>query len=215
MDIKTYLLKGLERLRVSGEVFANDFWKLLKALGPWAVPFVLSYVLLAIIPIVFSKNIGELVDAMNGARGIGTMTIDVTGAMRTFIIIAILGFLSYTFLSRFEGRAAELGRTFAELLAIIILVIYLITLGWWFLPIICLLLLPLRVIFREISFSRYILVVPSMLFFAALSSKVMQYAVIRAITVGESMTTVAAAGCLTVLVSVLLLRHADSRAKTV
>jgi hypothetical protein len=211
MDAKTIALKGLERLRVSVEVFAADFWKLIKALGPWAIPFVLSYIVLAVIPFIFSKNVGDLTDAMNGARGIGTMTTDVSAAMRTFFIMAILGFVSFTFLSRFEGRAAALGRSFAEMLAVIILSLYLMTLGWWMLPIICLLLLPLKPIFAPVSFSRYLLVIPPIILFSAASSRVMQYAVIRAVTVGDAMTTAAAAGCLTGLVCILLLRHKAER----
>lgn len=206
-DIKTFFLKGLERLRVMGEEFVRDSLRLMRALGPWAIPFVVSNVILAVVPFVFAKNIGTTTDAIIGARGIGAMTADVSVAVRTFVIIILLGFASYTFLSRFEGKASQIGQTFHEIFSLSLLAGLLIDLEWWGVAIFTVILLPIKVIFSPFSYVRYLLVIPAVFLFAKCASTVIEYAVIRAITVGDAMTTVAASGLLTVLVCTLLLRH--------
>jgi hypothetical protein len=206
-DIKDFFIKGLERLRVMVEEFISDSLRLLKALGPWAAPFILSYLILGFIPFIFAMNIGGLTDAIIGARGIGAMTVDVSNALRTFVIISLLGFASYTFLSRFEGKAAVLGQTFAEIVALLLLTGFMFDLGWWMTSVLIVLLLPIRIILDKLPYVRYVLVLPAVFLFAKCASTVIEYAVIRAITVGDAMSTVAAAGFLTVIVCILLLRH--------
>lgn len=215
IDYKGFMIDGLAHARLMMENFVADFWKLLKALGPWAVPFVVSYTILAIIPLIFAMNIGYLTDAIIGARGVGTMTGDVTNTLRTFIIVTFLGFAGYTFLSRFEGKARDIGQTFCDIVMVVCLFIYLLSLNWWTVAMLTVFLLPIRVILYKIRYLEYLFIVPPVLLFASCASKVINYAAIRAVTVGDAMSTIAASGFLAVVVCVLILKHNNGRSTTV
>lgn len=198
-------MDGLKSFREDLESYFADLWRLLRALGVWGVAFVLSAIILMALPVIFSVHIGKLTDAIIGARGIGVMTVDVTKALRMLLGATIFGFLAEMFLSRFEGKAATLTKALYTIGATIVLFVMLLNLGWWGMAIWPLLLLILRRVLNKVPYLQYVFVVPVVLLFLSLATNVITYAVIRAVTVGDAMGTVTAAGLYAVLMSGLLL----------
>jgi hypothetical protein len=210
MNVQAFLLEGLKTSREEGEDFGSDFLKLLKALGKWAVPFCVSVVIIAVLPAVFAAHIGKLTDAISGARGVGTMTIDVTRAIRILTGATVAGFLAEMFLSRFEGKASIIAQTAYMIGAFVVLMVMLVNLGWWGVAFWPVLLLIVRTILKKVPYLQYIFVIPVVLLFLACATNVIEYAAIRAITVGAAMTTVAAAGMYAVVTASLLLKRNDT-----
>lgn len=209
LNIQQFLLNGLASFRESVESFASDFLKLVKALGVWAVPFVLSIIAIAVLPVVFATYIGKLVDAIIGARGVGTMTIDVTRAIRILTGATVVGFLADMFLSRFEGKAAQLAHSSLVLGSFVVLFAFILSLGWWGVAMWPVVLLVVRVILKKVPYLQYVFVIPVVLLFLFCANNVIQYAVIRAITVGSAMSTVAAAGMYAVIVAGVMLKRGE------
>ncbi len=206
-DVQQFFLDSLKSSREDVELFASDFLKLVKALGIWAVPFCLSIIAVASLPAVFAANIGKLTDAIIGARGVGTMTIDVTQAIRILTVATVIGFLAEMFLSRFEGKASNLARATYSLGALVILMIMIFNLGWYGVAIWPIILLVVRIILKKVPYLQYAFVIPIVLLFLSCATNVIQYASIRAVTVGAAMTTVAAAAMYAVITSSLLLKR--------
>ncbi|MFA5945564.1 MAG: hypothetical protein WC802_01480 [Patescibacteria group bacterium] len=204
------LLDGLKSFRESAESLTGDFLKLVKALGLWAVPFVLSIVAIAVLPAIFATHIGKLTDAINGARGVGTMTIDVTRAIRVLTGATIVAFLAEMFLSRFEGKAGMLAQTAYSLGALVVLALMLLNLGWYGVAIWPIVLLVIRTILKKVPYLQYVFVVPVVLLFLHCATSVIEYATIRAITVGGAMTTVVVAGMYAVVTAGVMLKR-DNR----
>ncbi|MFA5947199.1 MAG: hypothetical protein WC813_04220 [Patescibacteria group bacterium] len=205
--IQQFFLDGLKSAREDVEFFASDFLKLAKALGIWAVPFALSIIAIAGLPAVFATHIGKLTDAIIGARGVGTMTIDVTRAIRILTGATVVGFLAEMFLSRFEGKASVLARSAYGLGAFGVLAVMLLNLGWYGVAIWPVVLLVIRTILKKVPYLQFVSVIPVVLLFLSCATNVIQYASIRAVTVGAAMTTVAAAGMYAVVVSGVLLKR--------
>ena len=205
--IQSFLLDGLKTAREDAESLAGDFLKLVKALGLWAVPFALSIIAIAALPAVFSRHIGKLTDAIIGARGVGTMTIDVTRAIHVLTGATIAGFLSEMFLSRFEGKAERLAQTAYSLGAFVVLAIMLMSLGWWGVAIWPIVLIAFRAFLKKVPYLQYVFVVPVVFLFLHCATSVIEYAAIRAITVGGAMTTVAVAGMYAVVMAGVLLKR--------
>lgn len=204
--VQGFLLDGLRVAREDVESYASDLFKLLKAVGIWSIPFCLSVIVIAGLPAVFATHIGKLTDAIIGARGVGTMTIDVTRAIRILTGATIAGFLAEMFLSRFEGKAGALARHAYNLGALVVLMFMIAGLGWYgvaFWPIV---LLVIRTILKKVPYLQYVFVIPVVLLFLSCATNVIQYASIRAVTVGAAMSTVAAAGMYAVVVAGLLLK---------
>lgn len=210
-NAQLFLLDSLKSAREEAESFAADFLKLSKALGIWAVPFILSIIVIAALPTVFSKHIGKLTDAIIGARGVGTMTIDVTRAIHILTGATVAGFLAEMFLSRFEGKASSLAHLSYMIGALVVLAVTLMNLGWWGVALWPILLILVRVLLKKVPYLQYAFVIPVVFLFLYCATTVIEYAAIRAITVGGAMTTVASAGMYAVVAASLLL---FSRAKT-
>jgi len=210
VSAQQFLLDGLKSAREDVELFAFDFLKLVKALGAWSVPFVLSIITIAVLPVIFASHIGKLTDAIIGARGIGTMTIDVTRAIRILTGATIAGFLAEMFLSRFEGKAGSMARTAYSIGALLVLAIMLLNLGWYGVALWPIVLLVIRTILNKVPYLQYVFVIPVVLLFLSCATNVIQYATIRAITVGSAMSTVAAAGMYAVVVAGVMMRR-DNR----
>jgi hypothetical protein len=209
--VQVFLLDGLKTAREDVEIFASDFFKLAKALGIWSVPFVLSIIAIAGLPAVFATHIGKLTDAIIGARGVGTMTIDVTRAIRILTGATVVGFLAEMFLSRFEGKASVLARSAYGLGAFVVLAVMLMNLGWYGVALWPVILLVVRTILKKVPYLQYVFVIPVVLLFLSCATNVIENAAIRAITVGSAMSTVAAAGMYAVVVAGILLKSQPER----
>lgn len=205
--VQSFFIDSLKSAREDVELFALDFFKLVRALGVWAVPFVLSIIAIAALPAVFATHIGKLTDAIIGARGVGTMTIDVTRAIRILTGATIVGFLAEMFLSRFEGKAGVMASTAYGLGVLVVLAIMLGNLGWYGVALWPIVLLVTRTILKKIPYLQFVFVIPVVLLFLSCATNVIQYATIRAITVGAAMSTVAAAGMYAVVVAVVMLKR--------
>ena len=202
-------MDGLKTAREDVEVFASDFIKLLKTLGIWAAPFILSIIAIAVLPAVFAMHIGKLTDAIIGARGVGTMTIDVTRAIRILTGATVVGFLAEMFLSRFEGKASSLARHAYSIGALLVLAVMILQLGWYGVALWPVVLLVVRAILKKVPYLQYVFVIPVVLLFLSCATNVIQYASIRAVTVGAAMSTVAAVGMYAVVVAGILLKRTD------
>ena len=209
-NVQQFFLDSLKSSREDVEVFAHDIWKLLKALGIWAIPFVLSIIAIAGLPAVFATHIGKLTDAIIGARGVGMMTIDVTRAIRILTGATVVGFLAEMFLSRFEGKASSLASRTYAIGALVVLAITIFNLGWYGVAIWPVVLVVTRIILKKVPYLQYLFIVPVVLLFLSCATNVIQYAAIRAVTVGAAMSTVVAAGIYAVVVAGVLLKRNSS-----
>ena len=69
-NAEQFFLDSLKSSREDVEVFASDLWKLLKALGIWAVPFCLSIIVIAGLPAVFVGGGQDFIDVQLARRDV-------------------------------------------------------------------------------------------------------------------------------------------------
>ena len=172
--------------------FGRDVGNVFQALGIWGIVFLLVEIILGLLPIFIVISIGSTVDAMIAARGIGVVTSDLNEQLARWLVMLILAFFAYLFTVRFTGKAGEVGRGLRDILIFFTLLVYLVTIGQFFLVFMFLLAIFLDVVFAHDVRVRMLNLFVTILVASAIAHSLIKFTVLRSFTVGEGLTMVAA-----------------------
>ena len=190
----------LERvLRDTGAIF--------QALGAWGAIFFLTNLVLGLLPLGLAVSLSKLVDAMIGARGIGTMTSEVTGGMWRFLLLMVVAFISYLFIVRFKDRSATVGAMLRDVTMSTSLLIFLIVHQQIGLSFGLALLLLLDTLVLSTFRARLVCLAIAILVSVVAAEEIIRFTVHRAFTVGEGLAILAAIAMLLALMKMRLARH--------
>ena len=172
--------------------FGKDVGNVFQALGAWGVIFLLVEIVLGLLPISIVLTLGQTVDAMIGARGIGVVTSDVNDSLSRWLAMLIVGFLAYLFSIRFTGKAAEVGKGCREIVTFGSLVTYLIIIHQFFLAFLFVFILTVDILFSHNVRIRLASLLVAIIAGSAIAHDLVRYTVLRSFTVGEGLTMIAA-----------------------
>ena len=115
-----------EYLRTQVLNFKRDLFQVLGVLQVWSVLYLLVQIILGLLPLLAVLILGNTVDALIGARGIGAVTSDLTKHLGYWLALMVVAFLAYIFSLRFSGKAASVGKDVRDLISFGSLIVYLI-----------------------------------------------------------------------------------------
>ncbi len=180
-DLSALLRGALGRV----ESVQRDAGTVFQALGIWGVIFFLAHVVLGAMPLSVAILLGELIDAMIGARGIGTMTSEVTGSMWRFLALMMLTFVAYLFVARFRDRAAGIGGMLRDVVMTLCLLAFLITQQQSGLAFFLMVTLLVDVFFLETFQLRLGVLGLAILVNILIAEKIVRFTVLKSFTIGE------------------------------
>ncbi|MFZ2681663.1 MAG: hypothetical protein WAZ14_01010 [Patescibacteria group bacterium] len=204
---KTYLHTLKQRGATQIVSFGQAVGDVFQALGWWGIPFLAAQIALGLLPLALILTLGDTVDAMNGARGIGVITSDLNAALSRWLIILLITFAAYLFSLRFTGKAGEVGRGLRELVIFGVLLSYLLGINQALLAILAGLVLLADVLWSQVMRVRLVGLCVLVLAGSLAAHAIIKFTVLRSFTVGEGLTMVTG---IVMLVVCLKLRIAKS-----
>lgn len=156
----------------------------------WSLLFVSAHAVIAATPYVSSWLLGDTVNALIGARGIGTMTKELSTLLWYSGGAVLIVFLAYIFTLKFSGRAALAGRVLEITLALFLVSIGLALHGRLSALFVFLLLHLLLSMYRERKIIAIGILALAIIAAVLETNTIVHFTISRSLTIGEGITVI-------------------------